>query len=329
VSHFFVNGGQQAYIVRLVASRSDGAEDTDARGHVLRPNESEFESALLADGGGINVLDHVDLFNLLCVPGETTASVISNLQRFCRDRRAFLIVDCERNANVEDLLNGPLGITDEGASNSAFYFPWVVAPDPLAGQRPRPFPPCGFVAGVYARTDSARGVWKAPAGLEASLSGVTGTATELNDRANGVLNPKAINCIRDFARHGTVIWGARTLAGNDARVSDWKYVPVRRTALYIEESLQRGLKWVVFEPNAEPLWERIRLSVGAFMQGLFRQGAFQGASSREAFFVKCDHETTTQDDIDKGTVVFVVGFAPLKPREFVIMHFAQTAGAPA
>jgi Bacteriophage tail sheath protein len=300
-----------------------------ADGTVLNPNESAFETAVQpASGtGGVFHLDRIDLFNLLCVPGETTAAVLSNLQGFCRDRRAFLIADCASNASLTSLQNGPDGsITGDDALNAAFYFPWVLAPDPLQENRPREFPPCGFVAGTYARTDSSRGVWKAPAGTDASLTGVLGAKIVLTNDENGVLNPQAVNCIRTLPVYGTVVWGARTLQGNDARGSEWKYIPVRRTALFIEETLYRATQWVVFEPNDEPLWAQIRLNVGAFMQNLFRQGAFQGKTPQEAYFVKCDKETTTQNDINLGIVNIIVGFAPLKPAEFVIIKIQQIAG---
>ena len=169
-------------------------------------------------------------------------------------------------------------------------------------------------------------VWKAPAGTEASLTGVLGVKTVLTNDENGVLNPKAVNCIRNLPVYGTVVWGARTLQGNDERGSEWKYIPVRRTALFLEESLYRALKWVVFEPNDEPLWAQIRLNIAAFLQGLFRQGAFQGRTPREAYFVKCDRETTTQADINLGIVNIIVGFAPLKPAEFVVIKLQQIAG---
>jgi phage tail sheath protein FI len=179
---------------------------------------------------------------------------------------------------------------------------------------------------VYAKTDASRGVWKAPAGTDASLSGVASAAEVLTDDQNGILNPQAVNCIRTFPVYGTIVWGARTLRGNDQIGSEWKYVPVRRMALFIEESLYRALKWVVFEPNDEPLWSEIRLNVGAFMQSLFRQGAFQGKTPQEAYFVKCDKETTTQNDINLGIVNISVGFAPLKPAEFVVIRIQQMAG---
>jgi phage tail sheath protein FI len=182
------------------------------------------------------------------------------------------------------------------------------------------------VAGVFARTDTTRGVWKAPAGLDATLVGVPQLSVSLTDNENGELNPLGINCLRAMVPAGRVIWGSRTLQGDDRFTSEWKYIPVRRTALFIEESLFRGTQWVVFEPNDEPLWAQIRLNVGAFMHNLFRQGAFQGATPKDAYFVKCDKQTTTQNDINLGIVNIIVGFAPLKPAEFVIISLQQMAG---
>jgi phage tail sheath protein FI len=185
--------------------------------------------------------------------------------------------------------------------------------------------PAGAIAGLMARIDSSRGVWKAPAGTEASLRGVVGIQYPFSDRENGVMNPRAINTIRLFP-NGIVNWGARTMDGDDDFGSEYKYVPIRRLALFIEESLYRGLKWVVFEPNDFSLWAQIRLNVGAFMHNLFRQGAFQGQTPKDAYFVKCDAETTTQTDRNLGIVNIIVGFAPLKPAEFVILSIQQIAG---
>jgi len=182
------------------------------------------------------------------------------------------------------------------------------------------------VAGIFARTDTQRGVWKAPAGLDAVLNNVPALSVDLTDPENGELNQLGINCLRVRIPAGRVVWGARTLQGDDRLASEWKYVPVRRTALFIEESLYRGTQWVVFEPNDEPLWAQIRLNVGAFMHNLFRQGAFQGTTPKDAYFVKCDKETTTQNDINLGIVNIIVGFAPLKPAEFVIIKLQQMAG---
>jgi uncharacterized protein len=268
------------------------------------------------------ILDQIELFNLLCVPGEIVTATVGLLEQYCEGRRVFLIADSDPGITDPSKLTGP----PTTGKNSAFYFPWIQAPDPLNQNRPSYYPPCGFIAGIYARTDGTRGVWKAPAGTEATLAGASGVAVPLNDSQNGVLNPLAVNCIRNFNVYGIVVWGARTMQGNDELGSEWKYIPVRRTALFIEESLFRALKWVVFEPNDEPLWAEIRLNVGAFMQNLFRQHAFQGTTPADAYFVKCDKETTTQNDVNLGIVNIVVGFAPLKPAEFVVIQIQQMAG---
>ena len=294
-----------------------------------------FTNELNADGtgtGGVRLLDRVDIFNLLCVPGETEATNIQNLQKYCHDRRAFYIVDAPPLATISGLIgSGPVGntagsITGQNSINSAYYFPWVQAPDPLAGNRSRLFPPCGFMAGIYATTDASRGVWKAPAGIDASLTGVSGLQYVLTDLENGSLNVQGVNCLREFKVYGDVVWGARTLQGNDQAASEWKYVPIRRLALFIESSLFNGTQWVVFEPNDETLWGQIRLNVGAFMQGLFLQGAFQGTTPQRAYFVKCDAENNPQSSINLGIVNILVGFAPLVPAEFVVIQIQQIAG---
>lgn len=290
-----------------------------------------FETAVLPGSGvGVDLLEHVDLFNILCVPGEAEPVTLGSLEAFCQTHRAILIADCYQDATFQSLSTAagpPAAITSgDKAENGAYYFPWITAPDPLQSNLPAVFPPCGFVAGIYARIDGTRGVWKAPAGIEASVTGAISASVPLNDSENGFLNPTAVNCIRDFNVYGTVVWGARTAQGNDQIGSEWKYIPVRRMALFIEESLFRALKWVVFEPNDDPLWSEIRLNVGAFMQNLFRQGAFQGKTPQEAYFVKCDNETTTQNDINLGIVNIAVGFAPLKPAEFVVIQIQQIAG---
>jgi phage tail sheath protein FI len=274
----------------------------------------------------VHLLDRVDLFNLLCIPGESTGTVLASLETYCRANRAFLIADSGQSDTVTTVQTVLANITGDDAINAAFYYPWIKAPNPLKQNAIDEFPPCGYVAGLYAKTDANRGVWKAPAGTEASLSGVVGAKAVLTEAENGVLNPLAVNCIRTFPVYGTVIWGARTLRGNDEVGSEWKYIPVRRLALFLEETLYRNTQWVVFEPNDEPLWSQIRLNIGAFMHDLFRQGAFQGKTPQEAYFVKCDGETTTQTDRDHGIVNILVGFAPLKPAEFVVIKIQQIAG---
>ena len=302
-----------------------------ADGPVLTPESSDFATALMGDEAttGVYALSNIDLFNLLNIPAYTGVANLAKLEKFCRDHRAMLLVDSEKGSEVSESVksDGPPGsLTGSDGINAAYYYPWLLAPDPKQQGRIRAFPPGGAVAGTFARTDKSRGVWKAPAGTEASLSGISGVVLPVSESENGILNPMAVNCIRHFPIYGTVIWGARTLRGNDELSNEWKYIPVRRTALFVEESLYRGLRWVVFQPNDEPLWSQIRLNVGSFMHDLFRQGAFQGPTPRDAYFVRCDKNTTTQSDINRGIVNVEVGFAPLKPAEFVIIRLQQIAG---
>lgn len=300
---------------------------------------------LIGDPGsftGIYALEKVDIFNLLCIPDATRAvpgnpsaldssvnpnAIYSAAIALCDSKRAMLLLDCPPYVNnvsaAVDWKTSGLTVSDP---NGAAFFPRLRVPDPLNNYNLRTFAPCGVVAGLYARTDSSRGVFKAPAGTEATLNGVQSLVYKLSDAENGVLNPLGLNCFRTFPVYGSVLWGARTLVGADADASQWKYVPVRRVALFLESSLYQGTQWVVFEPNDEPLWSAIRLNVGSFMQDLFTQGYFQGQTPTDAYFVKCDSETTTQTDIDNGVVNIVVGFAPLQPAEFVIIQIQQMAG---
>jgi phage tail sheath protein FI len=282
---------------------------------------------------GLYQLEKADLFNLLCIlpdarGGDVPDDVYQEALTYCAKRRAMLIVDPKNAWTVSTVAAGVGGMNLNGdaARNAAIYFPRVKQADPKLDSQIETFVPCGMIAGVMARTDTQRGVWKAPAGIDASLNGVAGLQVEMTDAENGLLNPLGINCLRTFPVYGRVAWGARTLRGADVAADEYKYIPVRRLVLFIEESLYRGSKWVVFEPNDEPLWAQIRLNFSAFMQNLFRQGAFQGRTPREAYFVKCDKETTTQNDINLGIVNIVVGFAPLKPAEFVVIKIQQMAG---
>ncbi|QLE44368.1 phage tail sheath family protein [Nostoc sp. C052] len=338
-----------------------GGLDTDVMdnlGNLVAGQEAAFATALKgsdtvtidADNiprkSGIYALSMIApyIFNILCLPataklvgvagaaGSTARnSLLTAAQEFCLDKRAFLIMDVPFDRTLLDQMQNPsTGFAAELDStlrhpNTAIYFPNLTLADPLNQNKPRLVGASGTMAGIYARTDAARGVWKAPAGTDADLRGVS-FDLKLSDLENGGLNPLGINVIRSFPVFGSVSWGARTLKGADQEASEWKYIPVRRTALFIEESLYQGLKWVVFEPNDEPLWAQIRLNIGAFMNNLFRQGAFQGKTPREAYLVKCDKETTTQNDINLGIVNIVVGFAPLKPAEFVIVKIQQLAG---
>ena len=286
----------------------------------------------LTNKKGIYALEDADLFNLLCLPPylngtDVDTNLISEATAYCETRRAMILVDSP--SGWTDKTKAKAGITagvGTTSKNAALFFPRLYQQNPLKNNQFEEFAPCGAVAGVFARTDTQRGVWKAPAGLDAVLNNVPALSVTLTDAENGELNPLGVNCLRTKVPAGRVVWGARTLQGDDRFGSEWKYIPVRRTALFIEESLYRGTQWVVFEPNDEPLWAQIRLNIGAFMHNLFRQGAFQGTTPKDAYFVKCDKETTTQNDINLGIVNIIVGFAPLKPAEFVIVKLQQMAG---
>ncbi|MEN9937376.1 MAG: hypothetical protein RLZZ387_3955 [Chloroflexota bacterium] len=314
--------------------RLDGGTDGDEPGGTDWRTTTGAGALQGSEAGktGVYALDKIApfVFNILCIPAAAdldTAdmdTVYKAALSYAERKRAFMIIDVPAGT-AYDAMDTYLSDRGYTGKNAAVYFPRVRVPDALQGNALREMAPSGSVAGVYARTDAARGIWKAPAGTEATLRNAS-VALKLNDAENGVLNQVGVNVLRSFPIYGDIVWGARTLDGADQKASEWKYVPVRRVTLFIEESLYQGLKWVVFEPNDEPLWSQIRLNVGAFLNGMFRQGAFQGKTAREAYFVKCDRETTTQNDIDRGIVNIVVGFAPLKPAEFVVLKIQQIAG---
>jgi phage tail sheath protein FI len=308
----------------------DGTIIDAATGNYVVPPASFRGNAL--NKTGLYALDDMDLVNIIAMPdvprlGAANARpVYAEAITYAESRRSMIIVDIPIDVVLIDQMQ--TWIADNSSlrhPNAAVYYPRTFTPDPLNQNRQRSLASSGTIGGLWARTDTARGVWKAPAGTEARLRNVEALAYVMTDLENGTLNPLGVNCLRNFPVYSNICWGARTLDGADALASDWKYVPVRRTTLFIEESLYRGTKWVVFEPNDEPLWAQIRLNVGAFMHDLFRKGAFQGTTPREAYFVKCDGETTTQTDIDNGIVNIEVGFAPLKPAEFVIIKIQQIA----
>ena len=273
-----------------------------------------------------SLLDNKTDFSLLAVPGIGTSIMVDEGMSYCQKRP------------LQDVFYiGEMGAFDDDPTEAesfrqtltlpnsygAVYFPWIQALDP-SGQSPEPvrLPPSGYIAGLYARIDSKRGVWKAPAGTEATISGAVGLGIDLTDVQQGNLNRISVNCLRRFPSAGIVSWGARTISSDP----EYKYVPVRRTGILLRVSIYNGIQWAVFEPNDEDLWASLRLNIGAFMMTLFRQGAFQGSTPSSAFFVKVDSETTTQADIDLGIVNVLVGFAPLKPAEFVVVKISQMAG---
>jgi phage tail sheath protein FI len=290
---------------------------------------SDFNDVLKANSS----LDKVEIFNLLVLPNVSDNNVLSNALSFAERKRAFMIVDPPFGAVADS--NDPDAITTivksmPNSQNGAIYFPWLLSTDPVRGAV-EPMPPSGFVAGVYARTDTQRGVWKAPAGIAATVLNTTGPVLHgrMNDQQHGVLNKAAINALRAFAAEGTVVFGARTLVGEDGSAfPQSKYVPVRRMTLFIEQTLVANLRWVVFEPNDSPLWTAIRSTISNFMLSLFNQQALAGTKPSEAFQVKCDATTTTPDDQANGIVNIIVAFAPLKPAEFVVIKIAQLTAQP-
>lgn len=315
---------------------SDSAPGGGNDGAVITAADIVSGTDFQKDKKGLYALEKADLFNLLVVPpyhgtgdlGERDVedTVVTAAITYATGRRAVVVLDPPQSWTTVDLAGTGAGGTFTSSRNAAVFFPRLMQPDPLRDNRPMRFAPSGAVAGIIARTDATRGVWKAAAGLDASLNGVTELALPLTDNEIGLLNPVGVNCLRVAPGAGHVVWGARTRNGADRIASEWKYLPVRRTALFIEESLYRGTQWAVFEPNDEPLWAQLRLNIGAFLNNLFRQGAFQGKTPREAYFVRCDGTTTTQTDINLGVVNIVVGFAPLKPAEFVLLRLQQIAG---
>jgi len=286
-----------------------------------KPFASDYDAAY-------DIIDkEVDLYNLMVLPPDAAVPVTSlygTASVRCKNRRAFLLMDPPDSWTDAQIASTGVNTLRIGLVKdySALFFPKITIDE---NGLKKDIGPAGAIAGLCARIDSTRGVWKAPAGTEADLRGVVGLKQRFSDGENGILNPRAINTIRIFP-NGIVNWGARTMDGDDGFGSEYKYIPIRRLALFIEESLYRGLKWVVFEPNDEPLWSQIRLNVGAFMQDLFLKGAFQGTTPQQAYFVKCDSSNNPQSSIDLGIVNILVGFAPLYPAEFVVIQIQQMAG---
>ncbi len=332
------SAGKEWQEARAHTDVADTGKATDGR-DLDKVNDGE-EAPLPGSEGdktGLYALEHADIFNILVIPpykstdgvanADVEAGVLTAAAAYCEKRRAILLLDPPSGwTSKEDATDSKKLNALPSSPNAALYFPRVRQANPLRQNQLEVNAPSGVVAGIMARTDATRGVWKAPAGLEATIRGVHSLLVPLTDAENGELNPLGVNCLRTMPAVGHIVWGARTRKGDDRLADQWKYLPVRRTALYIEESLYRGTQWAVFEPNDEPLWSQLRLNIGVFMHGLFRQGAFQGLSPKQAYFVKCDSTTTTQADIDRGIVNIIVGFAPLKPAEFVVIYIQQITG---
>lgn len=298
-------------------------------------------------GTGLHALDKITDVNLIAIPGQGQPEVVTAGLAYCYGRQlqdCFFIGDvgtvdittARRDDatptvfKVDEVVNfARTGITNKTAGQfGAIYYPWIWAADPIIGTGRNPrilLPPSGFVAGIYARIDNSRGVFKAPAGLEAGVADALSLVTDVSDTEQDQLNPINVNVIRTVPGGGIVVWGTRTI-GSDA---SWRYIPVRRMAIFLRVSIYYGIQWAVFEPNDEPLWASLRLNIRSFMLTQFRAGAFQGSKPDDAFFVKCDSTTTTQQDIDNGVVNILVGFAPLKPAEFIVLKLSQKVNQPA
>jgi Bacteriophage tail sheath protein len=321
VQQYFLNGGRETLIARIAPS---GAALTDA---------DLSEPALEAQRRGLWLLERAEHFEILCIPPLTRATDVGRATwdaaiALAERRRAMVIVDPPAAWTSPTLITeAAIAAVARRSPNAALYYPRLQAPDALQSNQLVSFAPSGAIAGVYARTDTNRGVWKAPAGTEASVLGAQGLSTALSEAQLSALEALGVNGLRIFPGIGMVVWGARTLVGSDGVATPYKFVPVRRLALFVETSLSRGLQWVVFEPNSEPTWTAIRASVGVFLQGLFKQGALQGDTPDEAFFVRCDASTMTQQDIDSGHIVVLVGLAPLKPAEFIILQIGISTNA--
>jgi phage tail sheath protein FI len=279
------------------------------------------------DRTGLYTFKNVDEINIAAIPGITSKVLQGKLIIHCdtimKDR--FAVLDSEYGANL-DLIKSQRNLYD--TSFAALYYPWVYAPDALTGGYIN-VPPSGHVCGIYARTDVTRGVHKAPANEKINgvfqLERLNGKFRIVNKGTQDILNPLGINCIRQFSGRGIRVWGARTVTSN----SLWKYVNVRRLFLFLEESIEKGTQWVVFEPNDEKLWARVKQTITQFLTGVWKTGALMGTTPEEAFFVKCDRSTMTQDDIDNGRLICIIGVAPVKPAEFVIFRIAQWQGGSA
>jgi phage tail sheath protein FI len=298
VQQFFLNGGTDAFVIRIARNATAAATMT-----------------------GILALDKVGSFNLLVLPGVANADILQRVAGYCEKRRAFLLLDSPKQAKTSSDMEQ---ITRDGSlpksSNAALFFPWLQTSDPRSGGF-RLSPPASAVAGLFARLDKTRGVWKSATGTEATLVNATDVAIHLNESEMGSLNATGVNCLRRLPAGATVVWGGRTLS--DA--SEWRYVAVRRLALFLETSIAHSLPWASFEPNAEPLWQQVRLSVETFLQSLFRQGALTGTTPRQAYFVKCGRDTMTADEIGQGLLNVEIGFAPQRPAEFVVIKLQSFA----
>ena len=316
---FFENGGARLYVSRVF---SPGAKSgSDGR----RPTEADYAGALDPVTGrktALMALEDVDEISIVAAPGATFG---------CRDRSAdakaivnLLIAHAEKMRYRFAVLDSPDGLDPDAlqtfrssfdSPNAALYYPWVTVQDPSTRARLN-LPPSGFIAGIYARTDSTHGVFKAPANQVINLA--IGLETIVSDAQQAILNPLGINILR-LLQGSFRVWGARTISSDP----DWKYVNIRRYFAWLEHSIDQGTQWVTFEPNGEPLWAEVSQTISAFLANEWRMGALLGSKQDEAFFVKCDRSTMTQNDLDNGRLIVLIGVAAVRPAEFVIFRIGQ------
>lgn len=273
---------------------------------------------------GLYALLRAEGFQLLCLPPcervtRLAPELLDAAAELCAERRAFFIMDPPEDwRDADDALAGSPTYGPRSA-HAALYFPRLRIADPLQDNTLVAQAPCGAIAGVFARTDATRGVWKAPAGTEATLLGVDGLTAAVNDAQQELLNPEGVNALREFTGRGRLVWGARTRSQDP----EWKYVSVRRFFNFVEQSLYDGTQWVVFEPNNDVLWTKVRTLISDFLNSIWRRGALQGQKAEDAFFVQCDRSTMTQNDLDNGRMICEIGLAVVRPAEFVIFRIGQ------
>lgn len=305
---FFNNGGGRCYVINV------GAEEGDDK----KGGAGKAGRYIGADKGpgartGLKAFEEIDDINIICAPGQTDPAIWDAVLSHCENMKyRFAILDCPEvidKGGVNKL------VKPRDSKYGAYYFPWVEVYDPFKGNMHQP--PSGYMAGVYARSDAERGVHKAPA--NEIVRGALGLRYNITKGEQDILNPKGINCIRSFPNRGIRVWGARTISSD----ASWRYVNVRRLFNMVEQSIEIGTQWVVFEPNDHKLWKRVTRDISAFLLRLWRQGALFGKTPEEAFFVKCDEETNPPEVIDAGQLVCEIGLCPVKPAEFVIFRIGQ------
>jgi len=307
VDGFFQNGGQRVYVTRIEVTNDSRRDEC-----YIGINDSNPSKRT-----GLHSLKNVDEISIIAIPNGTSELIQHAMIIQCEQMMdRFAILDSEKNSDIEDIQEQRSRYDSKYA---ALYHPWLVVNDPFSKGR-MCIPPSGHICGIYARSDLNRGVHKAPA--NEIINGVTGLEKGITEAQQDILNPMGVNCLRSFRNRGIRVWGARTISSDQI----WEYINIRRLFLFLEESIEKGTQWVVFEPNDEKLWAKVKQTITQFLTRVWRNGALMGTTPEKAFFVICDRTTMTQDDIDNGRTIILIGVAPIKPAEFVIFRISQWAG---